>query len=208
MTVCPVQATSSLYLFSLSLSLFLSKTHTPAQTHTHWLVFRVSDRVQTKPFLLLPPSPSPYHRLPLFYAITLRCPELVTGAPGGQRSVKQWQLTIDSLSQRHQHTTLICFPSFFTLTSFSFLTSSLFLWLRLLTQAIYSTVGSPRQPAAPLCAQSWQLTLGSQMVLTNPEEDAELPCWRTDVLKSSWEDSRLEDCLINGLESIRSSKTK
>lgn len=148
----------------------LTHTHILTQTHTHWRVIRVSDRVQAKPFLFLPSSLPPYHCLPLSSTVTPRCSGPVTGAPEGQKPVGQWQLTVDSLSQRHRHTqihtTPMSFPpplcchyfSFFSSASFAFSlslclclfvfsTSSLFLWLKLLIQAV------PLELAVPVNSQ-------------------------------------------------------
>lgn len=78
--------------------------------HAHWQVIRVSDRMQAKPFSVfihLPYIPFP----PSPYAIILRCSEQWQEAPGARKPVVQWQLTFDSLSQRHHHATLVCFHS-------------------------------------------------------------------------------------------------
>lgn len=79
--------------------------------HTHWQVISVSDRMQAKPFSVFIHLPyTPFW--PSLYAVILRCS--VTQwheAPGAQKPVAQWQLTFDSLSQKHHHTALVCIRS-------------------------------------------------------------------------------------------------
>lgn len=78
--------------------------------HTHWQVIRLSDRMQAKPFSVFIHLPH-YTISPSLYAIILRCSEQWQEAPGAPKPVAQWQLTFDGLSQRHHHTTIVCFHS-------------------------------------------------------------------------------------------------
>ena len=150
-----MQAKSSLHLLSLS----LSRTHTRTNTHIEGWLGSVTGCKQS-PFSsyfvsLSPPlPPSVLHRHP-------RWSGPVTGAPEGQKPVGQWQVTVDSLSQRHRpiqiHTTLVCLPLslrchcslFFLCYHFFFslfLLSPSFFLLKLLTQAVPPELVVPGSP--------------------------------------------------------------